>query len=103
MGRPSVRQVPIQWSDREGAVDIPPVRDAGIFQTFQEDQGPLIIHLLGATGDSSGPPEPLKARRRHPLLEKSKELQPGLKKKSGRRIGRAQALGRQVSKRRPNG
>jgi len=50
-GRPSVGQVPIQRSDTEGGVDIPPVREAGIPQTLRTDQGPPVVERLGAMED----------------------------------------------------
>jgi len=84
-------------------VDFPPIREARIPQTLREDQGPLVIQRFGATEDPSGSPQLLKPIRRRPLLDVSEELQPGLMKKSDRRVGRAQALGRQVGKSRPNG
>jgi len=99
--RPSVPQVPIQGSDAEIAVDVPPIRGAGVPHTLLEDQGPLIILCLGATEDPSGSTQPRQPIRRRLFLDKSKELEPRLKKRSGRRVGRAQTLGNQVGKRRP--
>jgi len=100
-GRPRVRQVPIQGSDTDGGVHVPPIRKTGIPQTLQEDQGPLFIQSPGTTENPSGYSKPLKPSGCRPLLDKSEELQTGLKKSPGRSVGRAQAFGRQVGKSRP--
>ena len=82
--------------------DVPPIREAGVPRTVLKYQGPLVIQCLGTTEDPWGSPYPRRPIRRRPLLVKSKELEPGLKKRSGRRVSRAQSLERQVGKGRPN-
>jgi len=56
MGRPSVLQVLIQWSDAAAGLDIPPIKEAGIPRTLREDKGPLVIQRLGTKKDPKGSP-----------------------------------------------
>jgi len=53
--------------------------------------------------DSSGSPKPLELSGCRPLFFKSEELQTGLKRRPGRRVGGTQAPGREVGNSRPHG